>query len=161
MDPNDVAIRTVRRGDEILIQEVFDGMSPEARYHRFLQATPVLTAGMRRLLADVDGRRHQAWSAHVGERPVGISRIITDQTGDLELSVAVIDGMQRRGIGRQLVTTALDAAGRSGRRDVMVLIHPENRASVSLFRGMGAGFRYEFGLLVGRVPAATAQEVAA
>lgn len=152
MEQQVVTIEPVRQGDEVLIQEIFDAMSPEARYHRFLQAMPVLSPAMRRLLADVDGDRHQAWVAKVDYRPVGIVRIIVDQDGDMELSVAVIDAMHRRGIGRRLVHTALEAAAGAGRQTVAVLVHPVNRASVAMFRSIGTSFRYEYGLLVGRVP---------
>lgn len=145
-------IRPVRHGDELLVQEIVDGMSPESRYHRFLQAMPQLSAGMRRLLADVDGVRHRAWAAYVGDRPVGVVRLIADQHGDHELSVAVIDAMHRQGIGRALVRTALTAAANDGLTSVAIMVHPENVASIRMFRRLGARFRYEFGLLVGRVP---------
>jgi GNAT superfamily N-acetyltransferase len=147
-----VEIKPVRRGDELLIQEIFDAMSPESRYHRFLQATPVLSMGMRRMLADVDGHKHRAWSAHVEDRPVGVVRVIVDQNNELELSVSVADTVQGRGIGRRLVETALKAASETGHREVAVLIHPENRASARLFRSLGGVFLFEFGLLAGRVP---------
>ena len=147
-----VTIEPVRQGDEELIQEIFDAMSPEARFHRFLQAMPVLSSGMRRLLADVDGVKHRAWVAMADDRPVGIVRIIVDQDGDMELSVAVIDAMHRRGIGRRLVATALQAAAESGHPTVTVLVHPVNRASVAMFRSLGTSFRNDYGLLVGRVP---------
>jgi acetyltransferase len=154
-----IVIRPVRPGDELLIQQVFDGMSPEARYHRFLQAMPKLSPGMRRLLASVDDTRHRAWAAHLDDVPIGIVRIVTDEVGDLELSVAVVDAMHRRGVGRRLVDTALAAAAAAGRDDVTVLIHPENGASVAMFRRMGARFKFEFGLLVGRVPVVAARSV--
>lgn len=149
-----IEIKPVRRGDELLIQEIFEAMSPESRYHRFLQATPVLSTGMRRLLADVDGEKHRAWSAHLDDRPVGIVRVIVDQNNELELSVSVTDAAQGRGIGRKLVEAALASASETGHHEVVVLIHPENRASVNLFRSLGGAFRFEFGLLAGRVPTA-------
>jgi ribosomal protein S18 acetylase RimI-like enzyme len=127
-------------------------MSPESRYHRFLQAMPRLTPGMRRLLADVDGVRHRAWAAYVGDRPVGVVRLVADQTGDHELSVAVIDAMHRRGVGGALIATALAAADESGLEAVSIMVHPENAASLRMFRKLGAKFRFEFGLLVGRLP---------
>lgn len=159
-----ITIRPARQGDELLVQEIVDGMSPESRYHRFLQAMPRLSPGMRRLLADVDGERHRAWAAYVGDRPVGVVRLVADHTGDHELSVAVIDAMHRRGIGRALIATALDAAAESGLDSVSIMVHPENAASISMFRRMGARFRFEFGLLVGRLPvrrSAPAEVVAA
>jgi ribosomal protein S18 acetylase RimI-like enzyme len=154
-----IEIRPVRHGDELLVQEVFDGMSAESRYHRFLQAMPRLSPGMRRLLADVDGINHRAWAAYREERPVGIVRLVVDQHGDHELSVSVVDAAHRRGIGRRLVLTALEAAESIGLASVSVMIHPDNAASVMMFRRMGATFRFEFGLLIGRVPVRVAAPV--
>jgi ribosomal protein S18 acetylase RimI-like enzyme len=152
IESGDIEIKPFRNGDEVTVQRIFDSMSLESRYHRFIQATPRLTAGMRRMLADVDGHKHRAWVAWDADRPVGLSRIVVDQFGDFELSVSVVDGMQRRGLGRELVSTALASAADAGRDSVMILVHPENHASVALFRRMGATFEYEFGLLNGRVP---------
>ena len=151
----EISIRPVRHGDELLVQEIVDGMSPESRYYRFLQAMPKLSSGMRRLLADVDGVRHRAWAAYAGDRPVGVVRVIADQTGDHELSVAVVDAMHRRGIARALIDTALGAAAEAGIESVAIMVHPDNAASITMFRRYGARFRFEFGLLVGRVPART------
>ena len=148
----DITIRPVRHGDELLVQEIVDGMSPESRYYRFLQAMPRLSPGMRRLLADVDGVRHRAWAAYVGDRPVGVVRLVADQTGDHELSVAVVDAMHRRGVGGALIATALAAADEAGIDAVSIMVHPENAASIRMFRKLGAKFRFEFGLLVGRLP---------
>jgi ribosomal protein S18 acetylase RimI-like enzyme len=148
----EIAIRPVRHGDELLVQRIVDGLSPESRYHRFLQAMPRLSPSMRRLLADVDGVRHRAWAAYVSDRPVGVVRLVADQRGDHELSVAVVDAMHGRGIGSALVDVALAVAGADGIDSVALMIHPENAASVKMFRRMGAAFRFEFGLLVGRLP---------
>ncbi|MFO7586996.1 MAG: GNAT family N-acetyltransferase, partial [Gemmatimonadota bacterium] len=84
---------------------------------------------------------------------MGIVRLVVDQHGDYELSVAVIDAVHRRGVGRQLVMTALDAAAQDGIVSVSLMVHPENAASISMFRRLGASFRFEFGLLVGTMPA--------
>lgn len=147
-----LTIRSVRHGDELLVQEIVDGMSPESRFHRFLQAMPRLSPGLRRMLADVDGERHRAWAAYLGDRPVGVVRLIADSHGDHELSVAVVDAMHRRGVGRALVAEALAAAAADGLSSVSIMVHPENAASITMFRRLGARFRFEFGLLVGRVP---------
>ena len=157
----EISIRPVRPGDELLVQEIFDGMSPESRYQRFLQAMPRLSPNMRRMLADVDGTRHRAWAAYLGDRPIGVARMIRDQTGDHELSVAVIDAMHRRGVGRQLVETALVAAHTEGLETVSVMIHPDNAPSITMFRRLGTRFQFEFGLLIGRVPVRATASVAA
>lgn len=152
MMTNDFTIRSVRHGDELLVQEILDGMSPESRFHRFLQAVPVLSPQLRRVLADVDGVRHRAWAAYVGDRPVGVVRLIADRDGEHELSVAVVDAMHRRGVGSALIATAIEAAAEAGIESISLVVHPENTASVTMFRRLGAKFRFEFGLLVGRLP---------
>jgi ribosomal protein S18 acetylase RimI-like enzyme len=81
-----------------------------------------------------------------------VVRLVADQRGDHELSVAVVDAMHGRGIGSALVDVALAVAGADGIDSVALMIHPENAASVKMFRRMGAAFRFEFGLLVGRLP---------
>jgi acetyltransferase len=145
-------IEPFRHGDEVTIQRIFDGMSPESRFHRFVTAMPTLRPGFRRMLADVDGTRHRAWVAKVDHEPVGIVRVIADQFGDHELAVSVVDSMHRRGVGRSLIETAVEDAALRGIEELTLMIHPDNRASVTMFRKMGASFVFEFGLLAGRLP---------
>ena len=157
----DIAIEALADGDEVTVQAVFDGMSPEARYFRFLQAMPHLRPSLRRILATVDGNRNQAFVARGDGRPLGIVRLHLDSAGDLELSVAVVDAARGRGIGRALVTRALAvAAAQHPGRTLAVLVHPENGPSVALFRSLGCRFELDEGLLVGRIPVGVLELVA-
>jgi GNAT superfamily N-acetyltransferase len=145
-----VRVVPLTRGDEDTVQRVFDAMSPESRYYRFLQAMPRLPGGMRRLLAGADGERHRAAAAWHDDRPVGIVRLVTDRDGDVELSVAVIDAYHGRGLGRTLVAAALETARTMG-REPMVLVHGQNHRALGLFRSHGFRFTIDGWALVGRI----------
>lgn len=145
----DITITPLRNGDEVTVQSVFDAMSPEARFHRYLMAMPTLRAGHRAILADVDRPDHRAWVARDGYTPLGIVRLATDGEGTTELAVEVIDAARRQGLGRRLIRHALDEAAASGVDEVALLVHPSNTASRSLFQSMGTDFALEDGLLVG------------
>ena len=156
----DIEITPLRNGDQVTVQTVFDGMSPEARFHRYLQAMPALRPAHRRLLADVERPEHRAWVARDGNRPVGIVRIATDAEGAAELAVEVVDAVRGMGLGRRLVEHALTEAAEAGVPMLSLLVHPTNTASRGLFRSMGVDFVLEDGLLVGRLPVRSLAAVA-
>lgn len=160
-DIDGVSIVPLDDGDERTVQAVFDGMSPEARFFRFLQAMPALRPSLRTTLAAVDGTRQLALVARLHGAPVGIVRVHATEHGDVEMAVSVVDAARRRGIGRALVERALAmVAARGDAREVSVLVHPENRASIDLFTSVGARFELDEGLLVGRVPVGALELVA-
>jgi len=158
----DVAISMVNRDmARQALYEVFQGMSPTARYMRYLSATPRLSPNMVSVLSDVDGSRHVAWQATRGGRAVGLVRLHEDQDGIPELAVEVVDHHSGCGIGKQLVSTALWHAAERGTSSVRVLVHPENTSAIRLFRGTGARFVFRAGLLEGTIPVTTSVTVAA
>lgn len=134
------------------LREVFEAMSPSARYMRYHSATPRLTKSLERALADVDGERHSAWQAVERGRRVGLVRII--ETGDetAELAVEVADDHTGRGIGTALVAAALRHAAERRLTAVRVVVHPENRPAVRLFRSHSARFRFADSVLEGVIP---------
>lgn len=161
-ESRDVAISMVNRGmASKTLHEVFEAMSPTARYMRYLAASPRLTTAMVRVLSDVDGSRHAVWRATCGDRTVGLVRLHDDREGAPELAVEVVDDHHGRGIGKALVATALRHAAKQGARSVQVLVHPDNMRAIRLFRSVGASFVFRSGLLEGVVPATTYTTVAA
>lgn len=137
------------------VEEVFEAMSPEARFHRYLQATPRLRPGMVAALTSLDPDRHRAVVARVDGRPIGLARVVRDATGSVELAVEVADRYAGRGIGAQLTRRALELAADWDVDHAELLVHPENHRAVRLFRRLGARFRYEDGVLVGSLPIRT------
>jgi ribosomal protein S18 acetylase RimI-like enzyme len=136
----------------IALREVFEAMSPASRYLRFHSPVPRLTSSLERALSDVDGSRHRAWRAVVGERTVGISRLVTGRSGEVELAVEVADDFHGRGIGKKLSLAALREAHDAGVSFVQVIVHPENRSGLNLFRNLGARLSFRDGTFEGVIP---------
>jgi GNAT superfamily N-acetyltransferase len=134
------------------LREVFEAMSPSSRYLRYHSPVPRLTSSLERALSDVDGSQHRAWRATLGERTVGIARLVTDRSGDVELAVEVADQFHGRGIGRRLTLMALMEAHAAGVRNVQVMVHPENRSGLRLFRDFGARLSFRDGSFEGVIP---------
>lgn len=150
-----ISLRPLERGDTVTVAEVFDGMSHESRYFRFLQATPRLTASLARHLADIDGVRHQAAVAYDCGRPVGMVRLVLDSSGDAEIAVEVVDALHGHGLGSLLVDAALETARIAG-HTVVALVHGENGRAMKMFRKRGFHFQLDDGLFIGRLAPETA-----
>ncbi|MFC4943371.1 GNAT family N-acetyltransferase [Pseudonocardia sp. GCM10023141] len=132
----DVVVRALGRKEADLLDEVMAGMSRRSRFFRFHTPIRTLSAGMRRVLLDVDDCRHIAVVA-VSEsgRPIGVARMIRDSRAphEAEIAVAVIDQWHRRGVGRELVS-ALAARGRAvGVTRLTARVLRENIAARRLF----------------------------
>ena len=153
-------IRTMGPGDAEAVDRVFDAMSPEARFFRYLRAMPRLTDGARNALANVDGTRHFARVAEADGEPVGIARVVKDAEGSAELAIEIADPHTGRGLGRALTRCVLDDAAARGITEVELLLHPDNHRAVRLFRSFGARFVYDGGLLSGRMPTRRIEELA-
>lgn len=146
----DVSVHTLTRSmAPKALEEVFGAMSQDSRYMRYHAATPRLTSGLVRALADIDGTRHIAWQARACDRAVGLVRLVEDPDGTTELAVEVADEWSGRGIGRTLVSVALRHARERGAKGIRILVHPENRRAIRLFRAAGATFSFRDGALVG------------
>ena len=115
-DGSRLRIRPWRPPDATLLSHGFYRLSATSSYRRFLSASPVLTAEMRRALVDVDHHDHEALVAfdeHTGEA-IGIARYVRgDQTDTAEIALTVIDDWQGRGLG----TLLLEALGARARAD--------------------------------------------
>ena len=134
-----VGVRALRDGEEDLVQQVFDGMSAEARFLRFHAPVPRLLAGVRASLARrVPGEREPV-VALVDGRAVGLGHWVRDPAdrGRAELSVAVTDDVRGRGVGRGLARALAVSAAASGVRRFECHLHSENRALRDRLRATG------------------------
>ncbi len=150
-----IEISGVAAGEaEPAVTEVFEAMSDEARYFRFLGPMPRLSAGAQRVLSAVEPGRHEIWTARCDERHVGLVRIVRDRSGQVELAVEIADSHGRQGIATRLIAAALEGARCWGERSVYLIVHPRNRGALELFRRLGAEFRYDEGVMVGTLSVA-------
>jgi GNAT superfamily N-acetyltransferase len=131
-DATDVTVRMLCPEDRESFLAGFEGLSRESRYLRFFTAMPRLPDSMLQRLLNTDGTDHAAlaaWCSGGANTIVGVARFIRLRKGGdtAEVSVAVVDHMQRRGIGRLLIAHLADAARARGirrfRAEVMLANH--------------------------------------
>jgi GNAT superfamily N-acetyltransferase len=134
-----VVVRELRGDEGDLLDALMAGLSPRSRYLRFHVPLPALSADMRRVLLDVDGRDRIALVAEADDgAPVGIARVSRDRgsSGEAEIAVATVDAWHRRGVGRLLVTAVAARARAAGVRRLSARVLPENGAAIALFRSV-------------------------
>jgi GNAT superfamily N-acetyltransferase len=125
-DGTPIVLRLLAPDDRELLRRGFETLSPESRYARFLEPRARLTDAELRYLTDIDQEHHFALGAiragadldgsAVG---LGIARFVRlpDRLGDpvtAEAAVAVADAVQRRGLGRMLLSRLVAAAVERG-----------------------------------------------
>jgi len=126
------------------LRVAFRALSPESRRRRFLTATRDLDDRMiRRLVDDVDGKRHVAlvlvaFPPGGVEQPVGVGRLVQDRAEPTtaDLAVTVADEWQGRGVGVALSRALLDRRPPAVRR-LSTVVAADNAASLGLLRGLG------------------------
>jgi ribosomal protein S18 acetylase RimI-like enzyme len=113
-----VRIRPVGPGDRERLRNGFARLSPESKYRRFLAAPATLSESALDYLTETDGWNHLALGAVLAEEGadtsygLGIARFVRleDDPEKAEAAVAVIDEVQRRGLGRLLLRELIRAA---------------------------------------------------
>jgi RimJ/RimL family protein N-acetyltransferase len=147
-----VTLRPLRAGETAPLQEIFDGMSAEARVQRYIVGMARLPATMLAALADADGVQHVAWLAFVDGRPVGVARYVVVEPGVAELAFEVTDVHRGTGIGTLLLDTVTTVAAAHGVRRVRASLLPDNGPSRHLVTKVGVRLAPEGTLLEGEGP---------
>lgn len=117
-------------------REVFAGLSSQSRFLRFHTGMPTLPARMQEILDRVDGISHVAIGARAETGWIGIARFIRTGPGEAELSIAVVDDWQGRGVGRALMTAARDHASALGYRRLQAEVLAENGPALALVESL-------------------------
>lgn len=112
--------------DHDALQAVFAGLSDRSRFLRFHTGVPHVPSSWWPRLALVEPGRADTALAWIGQVPVGHGQwhVIGDATA--ELSLAVADEWQRRGIGTALVNHLSETAAGAGIAQLTCWVHPEN-----------------------------------
>jgi GNAT superfamily N-acetyltransferase len=155
-DGTEVRLRLLRASDRGKLAAGFRRLSPESRYRRFFSPMPKLSERMLRQLTQTDDWDHLAIIAEPvardGAAALGVARYVRqrDTPETAEASVAVIDEMQRKGLGRLLLTTLVEAARERGIHRFRASILAENEAGKLLLQSLDehATARIENGLRV-------------
>lgn len=122
-DGTSVRLRLLRPHDRDGLLAGFARLSPESRYLRFFTAVPRLPEAILRRLLDVDDWNHLALVAEApcttpdgAAEGYGIARFVrlADAPDTAEASIAVVDHMQGRGLGKLLLSVLAAAARERG-----------------------------------------------
>jgi GNAT superfamily N-acetyltransferase len=136
-------VRLLRPSDREKLVAGFRRLSPQSRYRRFFSPMPNLSERLLRGLMQTDDWNHLAILAEPvgggGGEAVGVARFVrlADTPDTAEASVAVIDAMQRRGLGRLLLTTLVEAARERDIRRFRAYVLPDNEPVKLLLRSLG------------------------
>ena len=142
-DGTRVHVRPIVAEDEPLLHEAVAAMSERSVYFRFFSPLKRMPDEMAHRLAvvDYDKRFAIVGSTHRPngkERILGVARYDRVAGADVaEVAVAVIDEMQRRGLGRALLTILAKVAREHGIKTFSLIVLPENQQMLGLLRKMG------------------------
>ena len=142
-DGTKVHIRPIAPEDEPLLHEAVAAMSERSVYFRFFSPLKRLPDALAHRLAVVDNKDRFALVAAT-HRPTGKERILgvarydrVPNTDVAEVAVAVVDEMQRRGLGGALLAILARAARENGIKIFTLIVLPENQQMLGLLRKMG------------------------
>lgn len=142
-DGTRVHIRPIVAEDEPLLHEAVAAMSERSVYFRFFSPLKRMPDEMAHRLAVVDYDKRFAIVGSTNrpngkERILGVARYDRVAGADVaEVAVAVIDEMQRRGLGRALLTILAKVAREHGIKTFSLIVLPENQQMLGLLRKMG------------------------
>jgi RimJ/RimL family protein N-acetyltransferase len=139
-DGTRLVLRAMNRDDRDGLAMLFDRLSPESRWRRFLSPKPRLTPRELSYFTDIDHVGHEAFAA-VDERDgsiAGVARYIRHAgTETAELAVEVADELQHRGIGTALSARVIGRARANGFAALTATTLWDNRPARALMRRLG------------------------
>jgi RimJ/RimL family protein N-acetyltransferase len=141
-DGADLLIRQVRPDDKRLIAEGIERLSPESRYRRFFRPLDRLSERDLVYLTEIDHTDHEALAAIDLQSGalVGVARYVRGAEPDLaEVSVAVGDPWQRRGVATALLERLIERAREAQITHFVALVLDENVEAIKLFEHLVPG----------------------
>jgi GNAT superfamily N-acetyltransferase len=140
--PKGIVIRPIRRTDHDGLERFYAGLSPDSLDARFHAATRGIGDRQARSFCGPDHRHREGFVA-LERRRLGPDDIVghlclepMDGTPDLEVAVAVADAWQHRGIGRALLTAAIEWAAAHQVTRLRADVRWSNSAILGLLRSI-------------------------
>ncbi len=136
-------VRPMHPDDAHHLVRIFEHMGVESRYYRFnislIDPDPAFVTQTAAELANIDPSTGEAFLAfaeveHEGLAPIGGVRYVRATPTEAEISVAVRDDFQLKGVGTALLMQALHAAREAGIETITATVHLENHSVRSLLR---------------------------
>jgi acetyltransferase len=138
-----ITVRPIRPEDAQAEQEFVTGLSPEARYFRFMDTIRELTPQMLVRFTQIDYDREMAFVAMVagergGGKEVAVARYVANPDGTTcEFAIVIADEWQRMGLGRYLMTQLIEVARARGLAIMSGEILASNQGMLKLAGQMG------------------------
>jgi len=139
MAAEDVRLRPLTADDKERLVRLYHRASRETLYRRFFAAPPPEPPEfILDWLVTVDHTMREAVAAVQGDEIVGVARFDRDldDPSRAEFAVTVEDALQRRGVGRLLMTELISIARERGVTTLYGLTLPANRALLGLVRSV-------------------------
>ena len=151
----EIAIRTIRVEDVVLVEQMSADLSVESLYYRFFAGVPVLPQGFLRQLRNLDHDHHEAVIAVCDGRVIGIGEFVRSaDPSRAELAVLVADSWHRKGVARRLIAQLTVLACRAGVTSFEASVLPENHAVRNMLTSMFPAERHVWreGMLAYELP---------
>ncbi len=137
-DGTRLLVRPLNTDDRAGLAALFDRLTPESRYRRFLSPKPELTPRELTYFTDIDHLHHEAFAA-VDRRDgsiVGVGRYVQEagRAGVAAVAVEVADELQGMGIGTALARRVVRRARANGFALLTATALWENRSARALLR---------------------------
>ncbi|MCC6301768.1 MAG: GNAT family N-acetyltransferase [Gammaproteobacteria bacterium] len=141
-DGTDVTLRPIRPEDAHIEREFVRGLSPEARYLRFMQSLQELTPEMLMRFTQIDYDLEMALIAVVSqggqEREVAVARYVTNpDRRSCEFAIVVADAWRRKGIGHRLMQHLIEIARSRGLDTMEGEVLAQNTEMLALAEALG------------------------
>jgi GNAT superfamily N-acetyltransferase len=152
---NAVLIRSVSPEDEEGLRRMLSRLSRESVYLRFHAPLPRAPEWAVAMFANSDRRYGESLIAVTDGEVVGHAMYARQDGGDVaEFAIVVEDRCQDRGIGKQLLSSLAEKAGREGVRSFTGSVLGENRRMFGLVRSVfeRVGYAMEDGAYAVSVP---------
>lgn len=126
-------IRGLEAADRDGLRALFERLSPNSRYRRFLSSAASFDVALRNVL-DLDYVQRDAIVATLGDEIIALAecRAFRRSPSDVEVAVTVDDAFHRRGLGRELLDLVIARAMHHGARNVHASVLAENRPMLEL-----------------------------
>jgi acetyltransferase len=151
-DGSAVFLRPVKPSDGPLILDLFQKLSPQTIYFRFLTHLDRLKPEFLKQLVEIDYKTHFALAAVTKDEDreviVGTCRYIaTGNTDHAELTAILRDDWQRKGLGRIMATRVVAIARSKGIASIEISFDSRNEGMKRLFASLGYPVQYESSLV--------------
>ena len=126
-------IRSLEPADRDALRAMFERLSPDSKYRRFLSPAASFDVALRNVF-DLDYVQRDAIVASLRGDIIGLAEChaFRRSPADVEVAVTVDDAYHRRGLGREMLDVVIARALRHGAANVHASVLAENRPMIEL-----------------------------